>query len=93
MMLENKNNEIKSEKEFADSPVSKELSAQFSKNFGTRLARIALLKSCAVVSCKLDRPRLSVMHVAPTRQFKSYTSREVMDRFRQRIFHRSEVGF
>lgn len=68
-------------RKYSNSPVSNELFDYFSKKFGQRLAPIALLKCCAVVSCKQELPRLSVMHVAPTRQYKTYTSREVMNFF------------
>jgi hypothetical protein len=68
---------------FHHSCVTRRLLEYFSGKFGKPLAAIALLKCCAVVSCKLDWPRLSVLHVAPTRALKSSTSLEVM-----RIFSR-----
>jgi hypothetical protein len=50
------------------------------------LAPIVLLKCLAVVSCKLQRPRLSVLHISPTRGFKSYSSFEVMKIFDQKFW-------
>jgi hypothetical protein len=50
------------------------------------LAPIVLLKCLAVVSCKLERPRLSVMHIAPTRGLKSYSSSEVMKIFDEKLW-------
>jgi hypothetical protein len=45
------------------------------------LAPKVLLKCRAVVSCKLEWSRISVLDVAPTRQLKSFTSQEVMNIF------------
>ena len=50
----------------------------FSEKFLTVVSIIALLKCCSIVSCKLDRPRLSIVHIAPSRELKSYTSYEAM---------------
>ena len=50
------------------------------------MAPLALLKCLAVVSCKLERPRLSVMHIAPTRGLKSYSSSEVMKIFDEKLW-------
>jgi len=66
---------------FENSLVSKELFRYFNTKFGQVVTPKALLKSCATVSCKLERPRLSVMDVAPSRCLKTYTSTEVMDIF------------
>lgn len=63
---------------FENSIRSKELLDYFNRKFGSALAVIVLLKCCAVVSCKLEWPRVSVLHVAPTRALKSFTSTEVM---------------
>lgn len=46
----------------------------FSENYGQLIAPVALFKVCAVVSAKLSWPRLSILNVAPTRQFKSVSS-------------------
>jgi len=46
----------------------------FSRNYGQLIAPVGLFKACAVVSAKLPWPRLSILNVAPTRQFKSVTS-------------------
>ena len=82
----------KLEKKFAISPISLRLLEDFSHRFGSRIAPIVLLKCCAIVSCMLNGLRISVMHVAPTRQLKSFTSQEVMKRFRKRVPPRFEVG-
>ena len=79
-------------KKLAKSPVSIGLLKDFGLMFGLRIAPIVLLKCCAVVSCMLDGSRISVMHVAPTRQLKSFTSKEVMKRFQKRVLPRFEVG-
>jgi hypothetical protein len=71
---------------FDNSPVSEKLLEYSSRKFGQSLAPIVLLKCCAVVSCKLERPRVSVLHVAPTRGFKSYTSNEVMRIFAEEFW-------
>ncbi len=42
-----------------------------------------LSKCCAVVSSRLESPRLCLMHIAPTRQLKGFTSDEV-----RMIFHK-----
>jgi hypothetical protein len=73
-------------RKLANSPVSEELLGHGSRKFGPTLALIVLLKCCAVVSCKLESPRLSVMHVAPTRQGKSFTSNEVMGIFDEEFY-------
>jgi hypothetical protein len=73
-------------RKLADSPVSRELLEYGSRKFGSQLAWIFLLKCCAVVSCKLDWPRVSVMHVAPTRQGKTFTSNEVMRIFGEKFY-------
>jgi hypothetical protein len=66
---------------FAESPVTQKLYEHFDKKFLSIVTIIAILKCLAVVSCKLERPRFSVLHVAPSRQLKSYTSTEVMTIF------------
>lgn len=68
-------------KKFNDSPVSKKLLEYSDRKFLSVVSIIFLLKCVATVSCKLERPRLSVLHVAPPRQLKSYTSNEVMKIF------------
>ena len=67
---------------FENSPRSKELFEYAERKFGSSIAIIFLLKCCVVVSSKLDWPRFSLMHVAPTRALKSFTSKDVMS-----IFH------
>ena len=68
-------------KKFAESPVSYGLLAYFANKFGERMAPIVLLKCLAVVSCQLKWPRLSVLHIAPTRTLKSFSSAEAMKIF------------
>ena len=71
---------------FQSSPISKRLLRYFDEKFGQKISLIAFLKCCAVVSCKLERPRLSVLDVAPSRQLKSYTSTEAMRIFDQEFW-------
>jgi len=66
---------------FEHSSVSKELFEYFNRKFGQVVTPKALLKSCVVVSCKLERPRVSMFDIAPSRSLKTYTSTEVMDIF------------
>lgn len=67
------------------SPVSKKLE-YFTSKFGQSIAPKVLLKCCAVVSCKLEWPRISVLDVAPTRQLKSFSSQEVMNIFNNEFY-------
>jgi len=67
-----------------DSPVSKDIFKFFNFKYGQVVAPIGLLKCCSVVSNQLEYPRLNVWCVAPTRQYKTQTSKEV-----QRIFDKS----
>ena len=67
---------------FEDSPVSKDIFKFFNFKYGQVVAPIGLLKCCSVVSNQLEYPRLNLWVVAPTRQYKTQTSKEV-----QRIFH------
>ena len=54
---------------------------QPSDKFLPILAPVTVLKCCAIVSCKLHRPRLSVLQIAPSRELKAYTSYEAMSLF------------
>lgn len=65
-------------RKLANSPVSRKIVEHFSLKFSPQIAWIILLKCLAIVSCKLDWPRLSVLHVAPTRMLKSFTSELAM---------------
>ena len=65
-------------KKFANSPRSRKILEHSDKKFLPVVSPIVLLKCLAVVSCKLGRPRFSVLHIAPSRQLKSYTSNEAM---------------
>jgi hypothetical protein len=69
---------------FENSPVSKKIWDYFNQKYGQIIAPVGLVKACAVVSAKLDYPKLSVFVVAPTRQFKTQTTREMT-----RIFPKS----
>jgi hypothetical protein len=62
---------------FEDSEKSLEILGFFDTKYGQLVAPIGLFKTCAVVSSQLQWPRLSILTVAPTRQFKSSTSRDV----------------
>jgi hypothetical protein len=60
------------------SPISSKIVGHFSLKFSPQIAWIILLKCLAIVASKLDWPRLSVLHVAPTRMLKSLTSKSAM---------------
>lgn len=66
---------------FPESPMSQRLLEYFDKKFLHSVALIALLKCLVLVSCKLERPRVSMLHVAPSRNLKTYISKEVMKIF------------
>ena len=68
---------------FDKSPVSKALFRHLNSKFGQVATPKALLKCCVIVACKLERPRVSMMDIAPSRCLKTYTSTEVMDIFDQ----------
>lgn len=71
---------------FANSPISKKI-FDFSKiKFGQTVAPICVLKACAIASNKLEYPRLNVWGVAPTRQYKTQSSKEII-----RIFPEKSV--
>ena len=78
---------------FDDSPVSKELFDYSDKKFGQVVTPKFLAKCCATVSCKLNRPRLSVLDIAPSRSFKTYTSNEVMRIFDSNFFVNVQSDF
>lgn len=69
-----------------ESPVSKKILEYSDRKFLPVVSLILLLKCLAVVSCKLERPRLSVLHVAPSRQLKTFTSNEAMGIFDPKFF-------
>jgi len=62
---------------FEDSFVSKKIFKFFNFKYGQVVAPIGLLKCCTVVSNQLEYPRLNLWVVAPTRQYKTRTSKEV----------------
>jgi hypothetical protein len=62
--------------ELSESPVTQKLSEFFFRKFPSTLVIIALCKCLSIVSCKLPRPRLTTLDVAPSRQLKSYTLNE-----------------
>ena len=64
--------------DFENSSVTEELRKHSDKKFLPVVSLIFLLKCLAVVSCKLERPRLSILHVAPSRSLKTFTSNEAM---------------
>lgn len=66
---------------FEESPVSAKIFKFFNFKYGQIIAPVGLLKCNTVVSNQLEYPRLNLWCVAPTRQYKTQTSREV-----QRIF-------
>jgi hypothetical protein len=78
---------------FLESPVTQKLLRYFSEKFLEPVAPIALFKCIAVVSCKLERPRVSILHVAPSRHFKSYTSNEVMRIFENEFWINARSDF
>lgn len=89
-----RNNQKKWEaRDFPESPVSQKLFRYLSKKFVKTVAPIALCKCLAAVSCKLERPRVSVLHVAPSRHFKSFTSKEVMRLFDNEFWINTQSDF
>jgi hypothetical protein len=66
--------------------VSRNILEHSDKKFLHVVSLILLLKCLAAVSSKLERPRLSVLHVAPSRQLKSYTSDEAMRIFDKKFW-------
>ena len=62
---------------FNESNTSLKILEYFDTKYGQLTAPVGLFKACAVVSSQLAWPRLSILTVAPTRQFKSSTSRDV----------------
>jgi hypothetical protein len=72
---------------FDYSPISKKLWDYYSHKYGQLLSPIGVLKACSVVSAKQNfLPTLSVFAVAPTRQFKSRTSIELMNFFHEDFY-------
>lgn len=78
---------------FSESLVSKNLLEYFMRRFPTSLAPIALSKCIATISCKLCRPRVSILSVAPSRNFKSYISKEVMRTFSKEFWINLQSDF
>ena len=68
-------------KKLENSPVTIEILEYADKKFLPTVAIIFLLKCLVMVSCKLKWPRTGLLDVAPPRQLKSYTSKEVMKIF------------
>jgi hypothetical protein len=67
--------------EFSDSPMTEKIMMHLIQKFPKTVAQIAFFKCLAVVSCKLERPRVSILHVSPSRHLKSYSSNEAMKLF------------
>lgn len=80
-------------KKIPESPYSQKLLGYFDRKFARTVALIALFKCIAVVSCKLKRPRVSILHVAPSRHFKTYTSKEVMQIFDDEFWINTQSDF
>lgn len=73
---------------FEDSERSLAILNYIDTKYGQLIAPIGLFKACAVISSQLQWPRLSVLAVAPSRQFKSQTLKEVEAMFpEERIIH------
>jgi hypothetical protein len=60
-------------KMFEESPISRKIFRYFDKRIGQTVAPIGLVKALAIHSAGSSRPRLSLMHVARSREFKSVT--------------------
>lgn len=78
---------------FAKSPRSKELLEYFCDKFPITVALIALLKCVVIVSCKLARPWVSMLHIAPSRSFKSYTSNEARKKIEKEFYINTRSDF
>lgn len=68
---------------FENSENSRKIFAYFNEKYGQIVAPIGVLKSCSIVSGKLDYlpVSLNVFHIAPSRQFKTQTSIECKNIF------------
>lgn len=71
---------------FEDSPVSKRLFRFFNFKYGQVIAPVGLLKACVMASNQLGYPRLNGWFVAPTRQYKTQTSKEIMRAFSRKLW-------
>ena len=76
-----------------ESPISLELLNYFDKKYGQLIAPIGLFKSCSITSANLRWPRLSILSVAPTRQFKSRTSAEMESIFPKEYYIKAGSDF
>jgi hypothetical protein len=77
---------VKNQTKFKESPVSESLLEYFNRKFPETIAPIALFKALPIVSCKLPRPRLSILDVAPPRQMKTYTSNVLLKIFSEEFY-------
>jgi len=66
---------------FDNSPNSLAILNYFDEKFGQIIAPIGLFKVCALISSQLERPRLSLVHITPPRQFKTWTSKDAIAMF------------
>ncbi len=68
-------------KVFTNSDVSNKIFKYFSEKYGQMVAPVGLLKVLATLSpfVNNDLPNLNILHVAPSRQFKTQLSREARD--------------
>lgn len=78
---------------FDQSPTSRKLFKFANAKFGQIVTPIFLLKGCTVVSCMLERPRLSSMDIAPSRSLKTYTSTEIMNTFDEEFWIDTKSDF
>jgi len=66
---------------FKNSPFSRKIYKFFTDKICETIGIIGVLKACSIVSAKLDRPKLNLFVIAPTGQFKSVTSHELIKIF------------
>lgn len=72
---------------FDNSPNTKKILNYLEKKYCKSVAPIGVLKACAIVSAlSKHKPRLSLLMIAPTRQFKSQTNEEMKKIFSPSYF-------
>ena len=65
-----------------ESPVTEKILNYMKEKYSPIIAPIAVLKACSIISSKFPKyPRLNIMCIAPSRQFKTQTSNEMQNIF------------
>jgi len=73
---------------FENSPNTMTILEFFNKKYGQKVAPVGLLKVLSIASAKLynNLPKFNVLHVAPSRQFKSATTRDATTFFPKTMY-------